>query len=794
MIPFTLVALAVLFPQQGATAPAAKPSLLPAPKAEAPSSDLLNWRGWGYLKGVAGTESSLYGTPGDWSALNSLKPVPDGTPQWRVKVIVFRNLVRGGRDSLGLLRTDRETIEDGQIAEVRRAVQRLSLHLQAASHDHVRPIVDIVEEDEAMFADFSAASLGADFARPYLATRINGGGYEAEDKVYRGPYSSVICLLPGAVASQPLNGEIYGIPYSVLSIEDALQAAVPGSLDSRLWDSTRQHLTAQAKLRGFAGLQFSSSPSADAWSSIGITNSFTAADRVSRAQAQTALVLDTAIGEGLAYGSTWRAPSSEAEVVTDVDKGQVVKVTMKGSTRGFGIALPKRSDGVASAFLEDGRTLNISLKTVAKDPFALRLEGKDGQRMWVAFGHEVSFPGDPVLPIAVSPVVTNGTWQNLTIDIGGIAEQAGIKEVTGLTIEFTPRSRRLSKTASEPVELFVSDIHFGKEPITATPDDTTEAEKRALAAIASTKSNPDLIAALGDRNSLVRLNAADAYTRIKDLEAEPILGNLAIGIDAAIAERALQALAFQGTDTAMAMIRRSVRSSLNDQNKAAASLLLGATKDARYNGDLATLLAARSWRTRLTAVKALTLMGSREAAIIRLAFIAQENPDIKLAVTENVDAKDEPQLRRLLWSAVNEPSDLVRATSALKLIESPLDALRKEGYKSVRDDSPTVRRLILEALAAKPNELHRTAIRLGIADSNSIVRAAAVRAFAALEAGATPEELAPAMEDASPEVSLALIDYVKVKKLDLAASTLKRLRESPFADVREAVKALGGAS
>jgi HEAT repeat protein len=769
------------------TAPAVAP--LPVFREDVPSTEYLTWRGWGYLQGATSTVPNLYPGVGDWFALASATPAPDAAV-WRTKFVIFRSAERLGQDATGLLRADRFTIEENQIGEVQAAIQRLALHLAAATGGRVRLVPEVVVEAESVRGPLEEDAFGPAFLQAYLRPRLNGGGYEAEDKVYRGPYHSVICLLPGTVEPKEAHTTVYGMPATAVSIEDLDHPFVAGQLDAELWRVTAEHAAQRAVARGYATAPTEGTATDAAWTEVTKFGEPTGAELLALAERPTPLVLGAGLAAAPPSRPTWRTPQTEVGIATDTDKGQVLRLVLKGPTRAAGIALPSRNDGQPIVRLADNHTLNLSLRTLAKDPIAFRLEGRDGKRAWVALQPEVRLKNEVARPVLVAPVKADGTWERIAVDFSAVAKEAGIDEVTALSVEFSPRARQTMRTLAEPMELFLDDVHFSNDPASGTDTAPNEVETKARIAAQATATSPELVAMLSERVALVRLNAADAFTRIKDPAAEDALATLAMGIDSNVADRALHALAFQGTETAQAGIRRAVRVAINDHSRGLAGLLLADSKDPRNGGDLATLLAHRNWQTRLAGVQALAKLPNREAAILRLAFLAQDNPEIKLATIEAVDANDEPQVRRLLWAAVNEPQDLVRAASALKLIQSPLEELRREGYKAVRDDSPTTRRLVLEALAARPNETHRDALRLGIADRNPSVRAAAILAFAALEKGATEEELAPALEDNHPDVQVALVQYATRRKVKLPSATVERLRNSPFARVREAAKGL----
>ena len=49
-------------------------------------------------------------------------------------------------------------------------------------------------------------SYKASYLLPYLEPRINGGGYEPDDKVFRGPYQNIIALDPALAAHLMAEG------------------------------------------------------------------------------------------------------------------------------------------------------------------------------------------------------------------------------------------------------------------------------------------------------------------------------------------------------------------------------------------------------------------------------------------------------------------------------------------------------------------------------------------------------------------------------------------------------------
>jgi hypothetical protein len=172
-----------------------------------------------------------------------------------------------------------------------------------------------------------------------------------------------------------------------------------------------------------------------------------------------------------------------------------------------------------------------------------------------------------------------------------------------------------------------------------------------------------------------------------------------------------------------------------------------------------------------------------------MAYITQVDPMLKVIVTDASDPTDEYQMRKLLWSAVNEPWDAVRLKSCLKLIQSNVPEFRKDGYRGIKDDSIGVRLSISSFLANNATEAHRDALRLAVVDSDSRVRANGLRGLAQL-GPVSADEIQNLFTDAFPAVQYQLISASKAGKVTLPADTVKMLKASPFSGIRAAAKDL----
>jgi len=773
----------------------------PKPAAPVVGADFTGWHGWSYLQGAPSVWPNTYETSGDWSdiemRLSALKPTKPSV--WRMKVVIFTRIESDGRDAAGVLRERRGTIESVQLAQIRVALLRLNAYAATKFDGEVSINQDVQVESEWM-RDAGPAAFGADFARRYFESRINGGTYEAEDKVFRGPFNSVIYILPGSASGELPDVTVNETPVSGVPAAPIGRNGVSYSLDKALRNAWFRQLEFRAKAQGFKSLTVApgAATNADAWA---------AATNLEEVPAQTFLPrLSTSLdlhasAEDPGVVLLPESPATTAKLVADPEKGQVLKVVEASGIREGGLALPSRADGKPIEVVASTPTLCFDVKSICKDPLAIRLDSSDGKTAWVSIGTDpVLVTPMPDTVVASVPFISDGKWQKVAVDLRPIAKQAGFTDIVRLSIEPSPNAKLAGKAQPEPVDYSFSDFRFNSDPAgpfadPVSPSATSaDPEARALFAAQAKAASPDLAALLKDKSELVRLNATTAYIGFKDPTVEEQLIANSLDLDPSVAAAALTALSMEGTDTARAVVMRSVSVSLSDYAKMTAGKLLADTKDPKMAEVVSRLLANRSWQAHVQAVESLAVIKTPESQQFRLGFIGMSDPAVKLAVTENADPSLDRVASALLWSAVNEPSDAVRAESYIKLIQSPVATNKTEGYKGVRDDSKFVRKLVLEYLAAHPTEDNRNALRTAVADRSASVRAAAILGFAALDAGATNDEIANVLDDPDPNVQLALIELSKKKAMKLPQKTVDAMLASPDTRVSAAAKGLTGSN
>jgi hypothetical protein len=170
----------------------------------------------------------------------------------------------------------------------------------------------------------------------------------------------------------------------------------------------------------------------------------------------------------------------------------------------------------------------------------------------------------------------------------------------------------------------------------------------------------------------------------------------------------------------------------------------------------------------------------------------EPSPIVRLTIVQALDPQFELAARRLLYSAVNDPINWVRAAAYAKLVDSPFDSIRLEALKGVRDDAPFVRRVVLQAMIDRPNAAYRSALRLAVTDSLAPVRAMALAAFAVVPGTVEPGEIQNTFQDADEGVQLALVRLAAAQKVVLPGEVVGALKASPHESVRTAAARLGG--
>lgn len=777
-------------------------------------------------------------------------------PVWRVRAFIETRceILEKSRD--GLYRMRRFTLEPSQVTASLEALAAYAVRAEAATEGRLRVQIDATIENDPLRERVTGPRtlFGPDFLRDRYSARVNGHPFDADDKVYRGPFDSVFVIHPGY--ARPAGTFLFGTPTTAVPYYCGTFA--PYELQTSLFDAWSEQVVWKAIQKGYplsppaSGVRTEEVVTPEMWAGLAAKDEADgefvrrAWPRPISAPASWETVRDEpwiklpriAPGSGLEiplWGADLIADKSGAPVlgwtdgggrprivfqssartaaevlgltppislptpyrsgtfgrfavakVADLEKGNVIEVTESGAFR-EGMAL------LTEGSLGEGSFLEFWMKTTSEEPYAL----------WTPEGLYVELnpfhpnpaeAADEPSPSAIF-VKTDGTWQKVVLDLEKIAP--GLRSVRELRLMPTRRALAYERQKLEPSKvLFAGFAQMAADPGDASPSPgpaaRPPAEQRAQQAARATEADKSiLIDLLKDQQELVRLNAAAALGTIRLPEAIPALIDQARSANPMIAELALEALAFQGTDDAWGAVLTICVKGPFDHNRQFAARLLGQRGEVITAGSISTLMTCRSPRAREEAARALGKIQDKEAGIILMALLMESDPNVRLAVVEGANVQLELVNRRLLWSAVNDPSEWVRAASYRRLIQSPIADYRAEALKGVRDESPWIRLAILDRMKEQPDPGYRQTLRLAVTDARAAVRAAALQAFAAMPGVVEPAEIENTFADKDPRVQLALVQLARTKSIRLPEAALSNLRNSVSVDVVKQAQELG---
>lgn len=703
----------------------------PTPVPPVLAQEVTDWSGWGPFTGTL-----------SWQPLTAVisesalaTPLAADAVEWRVKIAMFNTSDVVDREG-NVVRSYRSFMADPQENAILQAIARLPGAVAASTGGRVRLVVDATLEPEPARDNLTGGALpfGPVWREDYFGPRINGGRYEAEDRVFRGPYPSAILVVP--TQADPGVSNVNGTPVAVATVHQ------DGTLDASLYEAWLATAQARSTMLGYGGRIGSNVP----WAALASGDPPSTED-VRRLASATPIRLEPPAAP-YTFLPSQVGTGSKVEIVADADRGPVLRFSETGPQRAARLALPLPKDAPA-----DANTLTFMVRTESKEPVAVWLFTKDGPTAF-SLGRDRRVPGVPVANELDVP--SDGTWHKVGVDLKGV----GLANLTGVWIGPSPAALRATDTALALPSWDFDDFTLEKDAATPTlplsPPNAASTDPEARLAALASADVAALATALSDTNADVRITAATLLNEKPDPSAATALLAAANTIDANVARLAVRAYGKLDQPDEREQLLRLLQFGVTGSAKSEAAFALADSKDPKMAGEIMILLANRSGEVRRAAADALGRLPGREPGIIRTAFLRQEDPGIKLSVTMASDGSEDTQASKLRWSAVNEPSDLVRLWSAIRLIPSTIPEARKDGYGVVRDESVFVRTKLVEWMGANPNETHRPALRLALTDKSPLVRAASVAALKKQVQGPTTEELKPVANDPDPRVQAAL--------------------------------------
>ncbi|MFZ4506263.1 MAG: HEAT repeat domain-containing protein [Fimbriimonas sp.] len=727
------------------------------------AADYLGWEGWKYGSAEDRSLSTPYRVSAD--SPNLAAPEVAGATEWQAKFIIITRadmLTRDGQDQPIQVRS---TLEATQMDALMQAIGLLRQLVQKATGGQVvlRPDITILRQPLYLDGPLSLAPEGS--GQWLRNTLMNRGSFAADDRRFRGPYQSCFVLHP--LRDFATTTGFDGVPTSVVSIYGNSTAGV---LADALYQSFGQHVGYASIVTG--RVQFGAALGTTPWPVLAKRARPTDAELRERSGASYPN-LDMSPSP---TSPSFHVPGVQLAIVDDPTRGKVLGYTERSPRRDGGFALPSSGRGQI-ADIAKTPTFRFWVKTDSAEPLTFHLFGPKGD-VYATLGQEPRGPkfDRKITSVSLDVKIPAGRWTNVSLDLRPFAETLG-GAVREINFEPTPLALNGERVSSGPVEVQFDDFEFIAEVTTNE--------------VLLPEALPELTPAnLLKATDPVRLILMENVATLKSPAFEEVLSQLVNDINGRVGASAVRALAANGSETALATLRRAVRVGSTELERMAAADALGKTGQEKYVGDLVALLGYPGVGARRSAVLALTQIPGRQSLIVRSALFNDDDILVRLAAIETSDPREDIHVRKLLWSAVNEPEDYLRAAAGIKLIQATDAKAKAEGYKVVRDESAGARWWFARSLT-ESNSGNRSALLLATTDSDPEVRAMALTRLIGQAEPPSEADLEGVLADPYPVVQYALLSLARSKKITLPAEVLERLKGSLDPAVSIAAKELG---
>ncbi len=460
--------------------------------------------------------------------------------------------------------------------------------------------------------------------------------------------------------------------------------------------------------------------------------------------------------------------------------------------------VPRGGYTLAIIGADSAGSLRFSVRTASQEPLAIVVYDKQGRTeqtiMLKGFVPGMSASVKALKTRAGAPVQVGPDWTEISIAFKDLSAEPGASIMLG-SPGFPLERGQLEQTSFEFKNPAMGDAAETMQVVAAEP---SEQEKELVAWKESLASGWDdgkiarMVENLSSSLAWVRASSMQAALDHPDPRLigplRAVAGSAAIG-DSFLACRALGGAGAEG----QAALADVLKKGPFETNRRFAAEFLKKPLDRATLNMVSVLLVNRGWRTRLAAARILADNPSRESQVAlagTLDFRSEPHPAVRLVIAEACDVNFELSARRLLYAAVNDPNQWVRASALVRLLDCENAEIRAEAIKGVTDDSPTVRVRLLQAMTAKPSPDFRSSLRQAVTDRNSQVRAAALYAFAAQPEPAAQGEIENTLKDDDQGVQLALVHLARSGKFRLPSPVIESLKKSPHEDVRKAAETL----
>jgi len=733
---------------------------IPSTKLSLPPCKGVTDGDWTYLFNEKGKLIGRIAGGGGWSEVARLysaakAKVNDKTPLWRVKALVMTRFDVLQRSENGALLQRRSTLENSQVMASLEALARFAAIADAYGQGRFKIALDVsIENEPIRFGPLNQVQpFNQQFCQYYFGPRINGGLFESEDKVYRGPYDSVFFIHAG----WPVDGEpmakVNGMPVNGIAFAPKEDMSAGQDLTVEIlnrWSGDVAHALNRRGISPVPLFRFGMAPDGNL---LGLGTSVLSSSIMGAASNRARVTTEELVSQ-LALNK--EKPAKPWTEVADDPIGKLASISVEAPTSADPMQIVVNA-GMAYLYTRIdyadfvGRHLKPSLEPMAIGWFTDAAYSKQGNT-FVVF----ALNADP-----------GASSDSELLDLKADALAMGEASATELPALPEPK----------PKSLDGYNYVFTPSPDPASPE-AKIARAIALQEGSSQAERAEVVEMLSVREDAVKLNAAQAFTRVKEPSAVKPLIDLLPGFNLRVVEIALRALQYQGGEQADHAIRRALLNGRYGYVQAVAAQLTAQKNNPKDAQHIAVLIASDNWTAWLAGAKALAEYDDENAQKFLQGFNRMTDPAVRFAATQGSNPKYKVPASNLLWTAVNDPSDLVRAETYIKLIESDDAAHREEGYKGVRDDSIFVRLRLLDYMAKSPKADHRKALQLAVADEDAEVRAAALSAFQKLEGQISLEEVQNTLMDKDPRVQKSLVELALAKTLKLPAEAVAALRSS----------------
>ncbi len=634
-------------------------------------------------------------------------------------------------------------------------------------------------------------------------------------KAVKAEWRSVLNVLPASGTALPRLPQALNFQLSPSEVDLALRAPTPRPDREPPIDALKQKLDISSPANAFvASSEFGSyllvrraawgldalktmkfngitAGKFGAWDTLRVYKLVSTPPNAASALGFTNITFPTVVPEGQMVSSTSLklAPQKEADwtpkAVVGTDNVPAWEIIRLGVFTRGSISLA-RAPHSAPLFPDGTKSVHFKVKSKSEESYALNFLDEAGQTK-----QSIVFAGTAPIPAEVDPkmapptkfvgMTLDGEWHEIAFNLSEIPELSTIHEIR---LGPPPFGKYFPRADSRLQTISLTDLSLESTPaaaLSAVPMSEGAAFRTELGPITGvpTANQAALIrTAMASQSFVLKANAAALFESVVDPTFIPDLAKLATGATGDAAFFALRSLRHQETPEAQAAIRRTLEVGLFDANRRFAIDVLPAQIDPSYLSGINMLQVSLSWPSREACARALANIQGKEASIFILGLLDDQDPSVRLTVVNRLDPNNELHQRRLLYTAVNDPSEWVRASALCRLVDSTNPKLRAEGYKGVRDESSTVKAMLVRYLALSGNEESRGALRLAILDKNEDVRVATLDAFAGLPQGVQAEEIQNVFDDTRLPVLRAILHLARRTKMALPGNTVKAMRES----------------